>query len=381
MSDGHFPTLVSKDRNVNAVADPIWVELSDGAAVLHKVVDSAAGGTDTGIAPLAVRDDALAALTPADGDYVLLRTNANGALWVEDVNGAGSGPSKDDDSAFSIGVDKVGPAGFLADETTPDSVDEGDVGLARMTLDRKQLFVLTDPTTDANRLAIDSSGRPTVNVNGTVTVSASDLDIRDLTSASDSVEVLQDTHDDLNANANLQVGNADVANGNPVPVSDAGGSITVDASDLDIRNLNLTDDAVKVSANATANSVTNPIFVQMVSTGILGNEIHNYDTTADVASDTGDNHDYTVTGTTFLLKSVIFAASGGLKVEVRTGPVASLATKAVAFISKEGGFGQLFFDPPIEVPATSTGTIRVVRTNRQGQAQDVYSTIIGNDVA
>lgn len=380
MSDGHFPTLVSKDRNVNAVADPIWVELSDGAAVLHKVVDSAAGATDSGLAPLAVRDDALSALTPAEGDYVYLRVNANGALWVEDVNAGAAGPSKDDDSAFTIGTDKVAPSGFLADETTPDSVDEGDVGLARMTLDRKQLIVLTDPTTDANRLAIDSSGRPTVNINGTVPVSATDLDIRDLT-ATDIVTVVQATHDNLNLNANIQVGNADVANGNPVPVSDAGGSITVDASDLDVRNLNLTDDAVKVSANATANSATNPIYVQTVSTGILGNEIHNYDTSSDVAADTADNHDYTVAGTTFLLKSVIFAASGGLKVEVQTGPVASLATKAVAFISKEGGFGQLFFDPPIEVPVTSTGTIRVIRTNRQGQAQDVYSTIIGNDVA
>lgn len=43
-------------------------------------------------------------------------------------------------------------------------------------------------------------------------------------------EVTQATHDDLNANANLQVGDADVANGNPVPVSDAGGALTVDGT-------------------------------------------------------------------------------------------------------------------------------------------------------
>jgi len=42
------------------------------------------------------------------------------------------------------------------------------------------------------------------------------------------VEAVQATHDDLNANANLQVGNADVANGNPVPVSDAGGALSID---------------------------------------------------------------------------------------------------------------------------------------------------------
>jgi hypothetical protein len=46
-------------------------------------------------------------------------------------------------------------------------------------------------------------------------------------------EVEQDTHDSFNANANLQVGDADVSNGNPVPISDAGGSITVDAPNLE----------------------------------------------------------------------------------------------------------------------------------------------------
>ena len=42
-----------------------------------------------------------------------------------------------------------------------------------------------------------------------------------LDSSTDSVEVLQDTHDDLNANANLQVSNTDVSPTNPVPVISA----------------------------------------------------------------------------------------------------------------------------------------------------------------
>lgn len=59
-------------------------------------------------------------------------------------------------------------------------------------------------------------------------------------------DVTQSTHDNLNLNANIQVGDADVANGNPVPVSDAGGSITVDATDLDIRDLAHTQDSVQI---------------------------------------------------------------------------------------------------------------------------------------
>lgn len=44
-----------------------------------------------------------------------------------------------DDGAFGIATDYVSPVGFVADETGTDSVDEGDVGAARMTLDRRTI--------------------------------------------------------------------------------------------------------------------------------------------------------------------------------------------------------------------------------------------------
>ena len=46
-----------------------------------------------------------------------------------------------DDAAFTPGTSKVSAVGYLADETASDSVDEGDIGAARMTLDRKQHVV------------------------------------------------------------------------------------------------------------------------------------------------------------------------------------------------------------------------------------------------
>jgi hypothetical protein len=46
---------------------------------------------------------------------------------------------KTDDAAFTPGTTKVQMAGFQADESSTDSVDEGDAGAARMTLDRKQI--------------------------------------------------------------------------------------------------------------------------------------------------------------------------------------------------------------------------------------------------
>ena len=59
---------------------------------------------------------------------------------VKDVNasivsGAG-GTSMTDDATFTPASSSITPAGFFADETAADSVDEGDIGAARMTLDR-----------------------------------------------------------------------------------------------------------------------------------------------------------------------------------------------------------------------------------------------------
>lgn len=326
MADGHFPTLVSATRDANASTNPIFVRLTDGT------------------------------------------TNASftgSSLNVNITGGASSGTEYAEDSAHV----------------------SGNLGSLALVVRQDTLAASTDTDGDYAALKVNAAGALYVSIsNASIAVTATDLDIRDLDSAQDSIEVLQATHDNLNANANIQVGNADVANGNPVPVSDAGGSITVDgtvtvtATDLDIRPLTLAEDAVKISANTSANAADNPIFVQVVSDVTTSTEVHSYDTSAAIAADTADNHDYTVVGTTFLLKSVIAAFSGGGKVEIQTGPVASLVTRAVVFVPKEGGHVQLTFDPPIEVPVTSTGTVRVIRTNRQNQAQDVYSTIIGNDI-
>ena len=58
------------------------------ATNLGKAVDSASGATDTGVAPLAIRDDSLTALAAAENDYVPFRVNSTGALHV---TGAGGG--------------------------------------------------------------------------------------------------------------------------------------------------------------------------------------------------------------------------------------------------------------------------------------------------
>lgn len=176
---------------VEAGSFRVTLATDDTLAGLKKAEDSAHVSGDSGIMALSVRRDATGALA-ADGDYAPIQTDSNGNLKVAILGSAGtdiaaiaasasvlddwdesdrakvnliaaqagvdggSGASsaktirvihatddpnvamwKADDSAFTVATTQVAPVGFLADETATDSVDEGDIGAARMTLDRK----------------------------------------------------------------------------------------------------------------------------------------------------------------------------------------------------------------------------------------------------
>ena len=62
--------------------DVLSIVPGTAATNLGKAVDGVAGATDTGVMALAVRDDALATLTPIDGDYTQLRVTSQGRLWA-----------------------------------------------------------------------------------------------------------------------------------------------------------------------------------------------------------------------------------------------------------------------------------------------------------
>lgn len=135
-----------------------------GATNLGKAEDAAHSSGDTGVMALAVRRDSAAASSGTDGDYEPLSTDSSGQLRVvvggtvtvgsHAVTNAGTfavqvdgsaltalqkidDPVIVDDAAFTPATSSVMMAGFEADESSTDSVDEGDGGAARMTLDRK----------------------------------------------------------------------------------------------------------------------------------------------------------------------------------------------------------------------------------------------------
>jgi hypothetical protein len=74
--------LPAGNNNIGDV-DVASVVPGTAATNLGKAIDSVPGATDTGVAALVVRDDALSSLTPADADYTTLRVNSTGALWVD----------------------------------------------------------------------------------------------------------------------------------------------------------------------------------------------------------------------------------------------------------------------------------------------------------
>jgi len=165
-----------------------------------------------------------------------------------------------------------------------------------------------------------------------------------------------------------------------VYITDGVEDAAVDASNNLQVNLNAVGvTAVPVSKDGNANSETNPIYVKQVDAQI-GGEIHDYDVGTAIAKGATSNHDYTVTsGKTLLLKKVDFAGSGAMKVEIQTGASGGPTTKVVGFTSSAKPLETIEFNPPIEVVAGDI--VRVIRTNRDNQAQDLYSTIQGTEVA
>jgi len=176
---------------------------------------------------------------------------------------------------------------------------------------------------------------------------------------------------------NIQDGGNSITVDGTVSIS---GSVTVTATDLDIRDLSHTQDSVEIGdgTDTLAVNTDGSINVNIV-TAALSDELHDYDTAAAVASDTSDNHDYTASGGVFLLTSVILSGSGNIKGELINDATGTPATVCVIFLNgKEGDTKQIVFEPAVEV--ADADVLRFTRTNRQGSAADVYSTFVGRQL-
>jgi hypothetical protein len=246
---------------------------------------------------------------------------------------------------------------------------------------------IADATTTTQQLAVNVDG----SVNAVVT--ATNLDIRDLTPAQDKVAIGDGT-DTLAINADGSINsvvtatNLDIrdlafatdkvdVSGSSVSIT---GSVTVTATDLDIRNLSATQDNVAISdgTDTLAINTDGSINVNIVS-ATAGTSINNYNTAANVSGGATSNHDYTVTaGKTLMLNQIEASASGKMKIEVQIESGVStntFTTRFVQFNSTATPIMSIKLNNAISVAAGVR--VRVIRTNKEGSSQDLYSTISG----
>ena len=142
----------------------------------------------------------------------------------------------------------------------------------------------------------------------------------------------------------------------------------------------LLDVSIHDEAGATY-SATNPLPVTITATE-GGTALHNYSTTANIVANASDNHTYTSAGVTTYVKSIKATASGKMKIEIQVDAdgvgAGTFATFYVGFNSTANPNINYEFPEPIVL--ASGAVLRVIRTNKDNQAMDVYSTINGNTV-
>jgi hypothetical protein len=262
-------------------------------------------------------------------DAVPLLTDANGRLVV--TFAGGTEPIYVDSTGFTVEEDEVEAQGFLADETATSSVTENDIGIPRMTLNRR-IITAGDYLDDA-AFALDTAGSYVTAIGG---------------------------------------------------FYDADGSDSLDDGNIGIPRVSIKRKLmVQVSANDDANSETNPMYVHEVAAA-SGLEVQELKTAANVARDGTDSTSikYVITPAstdTFLLKSLILSSSGVFKAIVQVGPAATPVNKAIVYTTGSKLTEQIFFDPPIEIKeAGGTEEVLVVVRNDDNAAMDIHCTIIGS---
>lgn len=300
--------------------------------------------------------------------------NVNAEVTATDLDIRDLSASQDNvaisDGTDTLAINADGSINVIASATDLDirdlafATDKVDVSGSEVSLDAATLAALENITVSSTDLDIrdlafatdkvDASGSEvsldaaTLAALENVTVSATDLDIRDLAFATDKVDV---SGSDITA--------------------------TVSATDLDIRDLSHVSDSVKIGDGTDLLAVNTDGSINVVVQEDVGTEVVAYDTAAAIAGGASSNHDQ-VFASASKLYQVWSSASGKMKIEVQieTGSATNtFNTIAVGFNSTADSNINLVLSKYAAIPAGAR--VRVIRSNRDNQAQDVYSTIVG----
>lgn len=163
-TDGSVRAAVTNNLTIGTFPDnePFNVAQMNGVAVSMGV---GASGTGT---------QRVAALLHDGTDTAQVTATAGGSLQVECTSGCGGsgGTSIADDAAFTPGTTSVTPAGAMFDDVTPDSVNEGDAGVLRMSANRNLYTTLRDAAGNERGANVNASNQLSVSVDNALTVTA-----------------------------------------------------------------------------------------------------------------------------------------------------------------------------------------------------------------
>lgn len=262
----------------------------------------------------------------------------------------------------------------LAFATDSVDVSGSSVTVTATNLDVRDLAFATDKVDVSGSEVSLSAGSLAALEN--ITVSATDLDIRDLNSATDSVTVVAtnlDIRDLSSATDSIAVVATDL---DVRDLNSATDSVTVVATNLDVRDMTHASDSIKIGDGTDFLAVNSDGSINVVPQEDAGTERVNYNTAAAVAGGASSNHDLTFTNAAKLYQ-VLASASGKAKCEVQieTGSATNtFNTVAVQFNSTSTPNMDMKLSKYAAIPAGAR--VRVIRTNRDNQAQDLYSTIV-----
>jgi len=305
-----------------------------------------------------------AAVNIQDGGNVISIDDGGGSITVDGTVTATNDSVLVDDSAFGIATDSVTGMGALADETASDSVDEGDIGLLRMTLDRK-LLTRVDNAGGASAVNIQDGGNA-ITIDGTLTGITNDVNIAD---GGNSITVDGTVAATQSGTWNIGTVASITAD---VNIADGGNSITVDAVQLDIDDLSATSDNVAISDGTDTLAVNGDGSINVVVSGSSGTAIADYDAVAALAAAGSDNHDYTAAGGAFSPTSVSVSGES-------IGTFAILANAvAIATLRTSVENPNAVYEFPAGFSIADTQVLRVTRTNDSNKVHNFESTINGS---
>ena len=222
------------NKVLNSAETALQVDIVSGAEYAE---DSAHTSEDTGNFILGVRNDTLAALGGADGDYVPFQMNASGALYVEISSGGGEDAVYVDDADWSDGSSKHMLVGGLY-QSSPQSITDGDVGPFQV---------------DADGALHISDGGNTITVDGTVTANLGTTDNTVLDNIDSNTDYGATTGGGTESGA-LRVTIANNSTG-VVSVDDNGSTLTVDVASGGIASGAIASGAVASGALASGSVV------------------------------------------------------------------------------------------------------------------------------